>query len=88
MHAKAHIKAQANKGSIKCGAANSALRKETTQDVEINQGRNEGGMKSLEVYFDNLAAAVVSKKLFLDKQVANNTNLTTTNKNLVAVVKN
>ena len=47
-HAKARIKAQANEGSVKFGAANSAARLETTQGVETNQGFNEGVMKSLE----------------------------------------
>ena len=45
-------------------------------------------MQSLEGYFDNPAAAAVNEKLVLEQLVANNTKLATTNKNLVAVVKN
>ena len=37
-HTKLRIKAQANEGSIKFGAANSAARQKTTQEVETNQG--------------------------------------------------
>ena len=55
------IKAQANKSSVKFGAANSSARLETTQGVETNQGVDEGGMKALEGYFDNLTAAAVNK---------------------------
>ena len=61
-HAKACIKSQANKGSVKFGAANSAAQLETTQNVETNKGVDDGGMKNLEKYFENLAAAAVSKK--------------------------
>ena len=35
-HAKARIKAQANEGTVKFGAANSAAQLETTQNVEKN----------------------------------------------------
>ena len=61
---------------------------ETTQGVEKNQGVEKRGMKSLEGYFDNLAAAAVNKKLVLEKLVTNNTKLAAANENLVAIVKN
>ena len=44
-HAKACIKAQANEGTVKFGAANSAAHLETTQNVENNPGVDNGGMK-------------------------------------------
>ena len=47
-HAKARIKAQANKCSIKFGVENSAARLETTQCVETNKDVYEGGIKALE----------------------------------------
>ena len=86
-HAKARIKAQANEGTVKFGAANSASHQEITQNVENNQGVDDGGMKALEGYFDNLAAAAVNEKLVLEKLVANNTELAANSKNLVAMVK-
>ena len=52
-----------------------------------NQGINDGGIKSLEGYFDNLAAARVNEKLVLEQLVANNTKLAATNENLVAIIK-
>ena len=84
-HAKSRIKAQANEGTVKFGAANSAAQLETIQNVEKNQGINNGGMKSLEGYFVNLAATGVNKKSVLEKLVANNTKLAATNENLVMV---
>ena len=86
-HAKARIKAQANEGSVKFVAENSSARLETTQVVETNQGVNEGGMQSLEGYFENLTTVAVNEKSVLDQLVANNTNLAFTNKNLVAITK-
>ena len=87
-HVKARIKAQANKGTVKFGAANSAAHLETTQNVEKNQGIDNGGMKALEGYFDNLdATAAVNKKSVLRQLVANNTKIAATNKNLVTMVK-
>ena len=53
-HAKARIKAQANEGTVKFGAENSAAHLETTQNVEKNQGVEDGGMKALEGYFTTL----------------------------------
>ena len=64
-HTKARIKAQANKGTVKFGAANSAAHQETTQNVENNQGVDDGGKKALEGYFDNLASTAVNEKLVL-----------------------
>ena len=87
-HAKARIKAQARKGTVKFGAANSAAHQETTQNVEKQQGVGDRDMKALEGYFNNLAAAVVNKKLVLKKLVVNNTKIYATNENLVAMVKN
>ena len=46
-HAKARTKSQANKGTVKFCAANSAAHLETTQNVEKNQGVDDGGMKAL-----------------------------------------
>ena len=62
-HAKARIKAQANEVSVKFGAANSAAQIETTQNVETNQGVDDGGMKSLEGYFDNPAMPAVETNI-------------------------
>ena len=84
-HDKARIKAKDNEGYVKVGAANSAARVETTQYAETNQVLDEGGMKSLEGYFYNLAA--VNRKSVLDQLVANKTKLAATNENLVAIVK-
>ena len=88
MHAKARIKAQASEGNAKFGAANSAAHKETTQNVEKHQVIDDGGMKVLEGYFDNLTAAAVNENSVLEQLVVNNTKLVATNKNLVAMVKN
>ena len=79
---------QNTEGSDKFGAANAAARVHTTSKVETNNGLNEGGMKSLEVYFYNLAAAAVNEKSVLEQLVANNDKLATTNEELVATVKN
>ena len=46
-HAKACIKAQANEGTVKFGAENSAAHQETTQHVENKQAVDGGGMKYL-----------------------------------------
>ena len=86
-HAKARIKAQTNEGSVKFGAVNSAARLKTTKGVETKQDINEGGMKFLEGYFNNLASAAVNKKSVLEQLVENNTKLAATNENLVAIVK-
>ena len=47
-HTKARIKAQANKDTVNFCAANSAAHQETTQNVENNQGVDDGGINSLE----------------------------------------
>ena len=87
MHAKVRVKAQANKGSVRFGMANAVARVETIQEVETNHDVDEGGMKSLEGYFGNLAAVAVNKKSVLNQLVANNTKLAATNEHLVAIVK-
>ena len=84
-HAKARIKAQANKGTIKFGAANSTAHQETAPTVENRQKVDYGGMKALEGYFDNLAAAAVNEKSVLQQLVLNNNNLAASNKILVAL---
>ena len=60
-HAKERVKSQATEGSDKFGAENAAARVHTTIKMETNNGVNKGGMKALEEYFDNLAAAAVKK---------------------------
>ena len=55
--------------------------------METKQGVNEWGMKYLEGYFNNLAAAAVNKKLVLEQLVANNAKLAATNENLVLIAK-
>ena len=55
--------------------------------MEKYQGVDNGGMKALEGYFDNLAATMFNEKLVLENLVANNTKLSATNENLVAMVK-
>ena len=78
---------QNTEGSDKFGAANAAARVHTTSKVETNNGVNEGGMKALEVYFYNLAAAAVNNKSVLELMVANNAKLAATNNELFAIVK-
>ena len=46
-HAKARIKTQANEGTVKFGAENSAALQETTLTVENQQEVDDGGMKDL-----------------------------------------
>ena len=83
------MKAQANDGSVKFGAANSAARQETANSPLNNQLEEDGGnLKHLEGYFDNLAAAAVNKKGVLQQLVSNNTTLSTSNESLAAFVKN
>ena len=64
-HAKARIKSQANEGTVKFGAANSAAHQETELTVENKQVVDNGKMKALEGYFDNLAATAVNEKSVL-----------------------
>ena len=86
-HAKARVKALATKGSDKFGATNAAEKVLKTSKLETNNGGDEVGMKALEGYFDNLAAAPINDKSVRGKLVANNSKLTATNKNLVVIVK-
>ena len=79
-HAKARVKAQANDGSIKFGAANSAARQETANPPLNNQLEEDGGdLKTLKGYFDNLAASAVNEKGVLQQLVLNNTTISTSN---------
>ena len=55
--------------------------------MERIQGVDDGGMKALEGYLNNLAAVAVNKKSFLYQLAENNTKLDATNENLVAIVK-
>ena len=66
VHTKARIKAQANDGAVKFGTVNSIVHQETTQNVENKQAVDNGGMKALEGYFDNLAVAAVNEKSVLE----------------------
>ena len=73
-HAQARIKAQANNGTAKFGAANSAARQDTPKTTVDNQLEVEDvGIKALEGYFDNLAAAAVNEKSVLQQLALNNT---------------
>ena len=64
-HAQSRIKAQANDGTTKFGAANSAARQDTTRPTVENQLEVEyGGIKALEGYFDNLADTAVNENPF------------------------
>ena len=51
-----------------------------------DDGRDGVGLKALEGYFDNLAAAT-NKKTVLEQLFASNANLIATNEELVAVIK-
>ena len=87
-HAKARVKTQANDGSVKFGAANSADRLENITPPIENQLEEGGvGLKSLEGYFDNLAAAAVNEKGVLQQLLLNNNTLATSNESLAALVK-
>ena len=86
-HAKTRVKTQASEGSDKFGAANASKRVLKNSEVTTNNGRDKVGMKALEGYFDNLDAAATNKKLVIDQLVANNANLTATNKELGEIVK-
>ena len=48
---------------------------------------DDGGIKALEGYFDNLAVAAVNEKSALQQLVLNNTTLATSNESLVALVQ-
>ena len=81
------MKAQATEGSDKFGATNAAKTVLTTSTVEINNCSDKMGMKDLEGYFYNLAAAAINKKSVLEKLVTNKSKLAATNEDLVAMVK-
>ena len=59
-HAQERIKEQANEDTAKFVAANSAARQETTPTVDNQLEVDDGGIKALEGYFDNLASAMVN----------------------------
>ena len=87
-HAQARVKPQANDGTLKFGAENSAARQDTTRPTVDNQLEVEdGGIKAFEGYFDNLSAAAVNEKPVLQKLVLNNITLSTSNDTLVALLK-
>ena len=60
VHAKAHVKAQATKGSDKFGKANAAGQVLKTSEVEASNGGDKVGIKDIEVYFDNIGAAPIN----------------------------
>ena len=87
-HAKASIKAQANDGNVKFGAANYATCIENINPPLDNQLEEDGVViKALKGYFNNLADAAVNKKGVLQQLVLNNTTLATSNESLVVIVK-
>ena len=55
--------------------------------MENKQEVDDGSIKALEGYFDNLTASAVNEKSVLDQLVANNTKLATKKESLVAMVK-
>ena len=60
-HAQARVKAKANDGSAKFGAANSDGRQDKPTPPLDNQLEEEDvGIKALEGYFDNLVATAVN----------------------------
>ena len=62
-HSQARVKTQARDGTAKFGAANSAVRQDKPNPPLDNQLEEEDvGIKALEGYFDNLAAASVNEK--------------------------
>ena len=86
--AKARVKAQAKDSSVKFGEANFSARHETANPPLENQLEEDGGgLKTLEGYFNKLAAVAVNEKGVLQQLMLNNTNLSTSNESLVALVK-
>ena len=82
------MKVQANDGSVKFGAANSAARQKIANPPLDNKLEEDGGdLKTLKGYFDNLDASAVNEKGVLQQLVLNNTTLSTSNESLVALVK-
>ena len=86
-HAQARIRAHANEGTAKFGAANSAAHQETRPTVNNQLEVEYGGTQDLEGYFDNLTAAAINEKSVLQQLVLNTTTLVTSNESLVAQVK-
>ena len=87
-HAKERVKVQANDGSVKFRAANSATLQETAHLSLNNQLEEDcSDLKTFEGYFDNLAADAVNEQGFFKQLVLNNTTLTMSNESLVALVK-
>ena len=87
-HAKARVKAPANDGSVKFGAANSAARQESAHlPLDNHLEEDSGNLKTLKGYFDNLADAAVNKQGVRNQMMLNNTTLATSNESLVALVK-
>ena len=87
-HTKARVKAHANDGSVKFGAANSSARLENITPPLDNQLEEDGvGLKALERYFGNLAAAAVNEREFLQQLLLKKNTLATSNESLVALVK-
>ena len=77
-HAQARVKAQANDGSANFGAANSdAHQDKPTLPLDNQLEEDDVGIKALEGYFDNLAAAAVNEKGVLQQLVLKSTTLTT-----------
>ena len=72
---------------MKFGAANSASRQETRPTVDNQLEVEDGCIQALEGYFDNLAAAAITKKAALQQLVLKNTTLVTSNESLVTQVK-
>ena len=66
---------------------NAARRVLKTSEVETNNVGDKEGMKALDGYFNNLAAAYINDKSVIEQLVANNAKLASTNKDLVAIVK-
>ena len=86
-HTKARVEAQAHDGSTKFGAANSSARLKAHLPLNNQLEGDSNNVKTLERYFDNLAAAATNKNDVLKQLVLNNTTLATSNKILVALVK-
>ena len=87
-HAQARVKAQANDGTAKFGAANSAARQDKPNPPLDNHLEEEDvGIKPLEGYSDNLAAAAVNEKSVLQQLMLINTTLKTSNESFVALIK-
>ena len=55
--------------------------------VTTDDGGSTVGLKSLEGYFENLAAATTNDKTVIEKLVSSNVKLAAANKEVVAVVK-